>query len=153
MTDHYQVGGSLAIDSPCYVSRQTDQELLEYLENGEFCYVFNSRQMGKSSLLVRTSKILREQGWKTATIDMTAMGSEMITPEQWYWGMISRLWRTFKLNRQLDFTAWAKDKNNISIIEILGLFIEEVLLKYLPETSIAIFVDEIDSVLSLNFSV
>lgn len=99
MTDHYQVGGSLAIDAPCYVSRQTDQELLEYLENGDFCYVFNSRQMGKSSLLVRTSKILREQGWKTATIDMTAMGSEMITPEQWYWGMISRLWRTFKLNR------------------------------------------------------
>jgi len=153
MTDHYQVGGSLAIDAPCYVSRQTDQELLEYLENGDFCYVFNSRQMGKSSLLVRTSKILREQGWKTATIDMTAMGSEMITPEQWYWGMISRLWRTFKLNRQLDFTAWAKDKNNISVIEILGLFIEEVLLKYLPHTSIAIFVDEIDSVLSLNFSV
>ncbi len=153
MIDHYQVGGSLAIDAPCYVSRRADQELLEYLENGDFCYIFNSRQMGKSSLLVRTGKILREKGWQTATVDMTAMGSEMIKPEQWYWGMISRLWRTFKLNKQIDFTAWAKDKNNISIIEILGLFIEEVLLKYLPNTSIAIFVDEIDSVLSLNFPV
>jgi WD40 repeat protein len=153
MIDHYQIGGSLAVDAPCYVSRQADEELLEYLKNGDFCYVFNSRQMGKSSLLVRTSKILREKGWQTATIDMTAMGSEMITPEQWYWGMISRLWRTFKLNKYINFTEWIEEKNSISIIDRLGLFIEEILLKYLPDTSIAIFVDEIDSVLSLNFPV
>lgn len=56
MINHYQVGGSLSVDAPTYINRQADRELLTYLEQGDFCYVFNSRQMGKSSLLIRTKR-------------------------------------------------------------------------------------------------
>jgi len=60
----YQVGGALLQDVSSYVTRDSDRQLLEALKAGEFCYVLNSRQMGKSSLMVRTLAQLQEAGWK-----------------------------------------------------------------------------------------
>ena len=49
----YQVGGSLAPGAPTYVVRQADRELYQALRSGDFCYIFNARQMGKSSLRIK----------------------------------------------------------------------------------------------------
>lgn len=98
MTNYqYQVGGSLSNNAPTYVTRQADIELDKALKKGEFCYILNCRQMGKSSLLVRTYHRLQQQGFKCATIDMTNIGSENITPLQWYKGIVTDLWRSFRL--------------------------------------------------------
>ena len=67
-------GGSLPPNSPNYVVRKQDTELLEKLISGEYCYVFNARQMGKSSMRVRVMKKLRSQGCKCIPIDMTRLG-------------------------------------------------------------------------------
>jgi len=53
MTFNYQVGGSLPADAPSYVERQCDRQYYDLLMAGKYCYVFNCRQMGKSSLRVR----------------------------------------------------------------------------------------------------
>jgi WD40 repeat protein len=155
MINHYQVGGSLSTEAPCYVFRQADQELLEYLQKGDFCYVFNSRQMGKSSLLVKTNKILQQQGWQTATIDMTMIGSDDVTAEQWYFGIISRLWYSFRLhkNTNIDLWQWYDNQQNISLVQIFSHFIDQIIFPNLPEQNIIIFIDEIDSTLSLDFAV
>lgn len=58
----YKVGGSLPQNVPSYVMRASDDELYKALKAGEFCYVLNSRQMGKSSLMVRTLTRLRADG-------------------------------------------------------------------------------------------
>ncbi|MEO0886448.1 MAG: AAA-like domain-containing protein, partial [Cyanobacteria bacterium J06648_10] len=154
-TMHYQVGGSLTKDAPSYVERRADSELVDALQRGEFCYVLNSRQMGKSSLMVRSHQKLSGQGYRCAVLDMTNIGSENTTPLQWYKGIVKDLWRSLKLTHQADFTfkSWWKDEEDISLLQRLSQFIKDVLLAQFPDDDLVIFIDEVDSILSLPFPV
>src|SRR5688500_9582350 len=84
-TPFYVTGGTLRQDAPSYVERRADTDLYEGLICGEFCYVLTSRQMGKSSLMVRTAARLREAGTAVAVLDLTLIGQNL-TAEQWYDG-------------------------------------------------------------------
>ncbi|MEM8642147.1 MAG: AAA-like domain-containing protein [Cyanobacteria bacterium P01_G01_bin.54] len=149
---HYQVGGSLTTQSPSYITRQADTDLYQALKQGEFCYVFNARQMGKSSLLVRTKHRLERDGDRCTVIDMTNIGSENITPEQWYKGLITDLWRGFKLFKTVKLDAWKMGEAEFSLLQQLSHFIEAVLTAF-PAEKLVIFIDEVDSILGLPFPV
>src|SRR3989441_9491416 len=97
----YVTGGTLRHDAPSYVERQADKDLLDGLLRGEFCYVLTSRQMGKSSLMVRTASKLREQGVGVVVLDLTAIGQNL-TPEQWYDGLLVRVGRQLRLEDELE---------------------------------------------------
>ena len=149
----YQVGGSLRSDDPTYIVRQADEQLYTSLKAGDFCYVLNSRQMGKSSLLQRTSYRLVEEGYSCAYLDLCRLGSDNTTPEQWYKGIILSLFYDLNLGEHVNFKNWWDTQVGISPVQKLNQFVEEVLLPNVPNERIFIFIDEIDSLLSLSFPV
>ncbi|RZM79557.1 hypothetical protein DYY88_12625 [Leptolyngbya iicbica LK] len=148
----FQAGGSLAADDPSYVEREADEALYRAIKDRKFAYVFNCRQMGKSSLRVRTETRLRSQDYCCATIDLSAFGVEEVSAAQWYRTLIG------ELNRRLGdllspqvLDRWLEEQREVAPIYRLERFVEDVVLACITDQPIVIFVDEIDTVLSLTF--
>jgi PAS domain S-box-containing protein len=146
---HYQVGGSLPIDALSYVVRQADRQLYRSLKNGEFCYILNARQMGKSSLRIQNMKHLRAEGIQCVAIDLSSIGSQHITLEQWYTSFAYSLASELGLLPRVNLREWWRENQPLSPIHRLFEFIFQVVLQEIRDP-IVIYIDEIDSVMNLR---
>ncbi|SHG78054.1 response regulator [Ferrimonas marina] len=151
MSQSFQVGGSISGQTSIYIPRRADQELFDALVQGELCYVFNSRQMGKSSLLLEVKTRLQQQGVKCCFLDLSRVGSVNITEQQWFAGIISELWRGFELPPGQAMLSWWHSLGDIPPALKLASFFQGKLLSAYPDQEMVVFFDEIDAVLSLPF--
>jgi predicted ATPase/GAF domain-containing protein len=147
----FSVGGSLPADAPTYVRRQADELLAGHVRGGELCYVFNTRQMGKSSLRVRAVDRLGKAGVACASIDLTSIGARDVTAEQWYAGVARALVVGLGLHKDLDLRPWWRDRADLSPVQRLDVLFDEVILERIKDP-VAVFIDEVDAVLGLPFS-
>jgi hypothetical protein len=149
MTYQYIAESTLPEDTQTYVTREADSQLYQALLEGKLCYVFNSRKIGKSSLALQTIKQLRTAGIVSVFIDLSGDETKLEHPEQWYANILDTL--AYELDLDVNLKNWWQERNWLSPLRRFREFIESVMLSQVAE-KIVIFIDEIDSVLSLNFS-
>ena len=150
----YQIGGGLAANASSYVVRDSDRQLYQEILQAKFCYVFNARQMGKSSLRNKTISQLKQKGYHCGVIDLTEIGSSNLNEEQWYASLIFNLAKSLSIAQfsdKFNFAQWWKSLNPISAISKFREFISEIILKNI-DSKIVIFIDEIDSIRRLSFA-
>ena len=144
----FQAGGTLDDNAPSYIERQGDQDLHTALRQREYCLVFAPRQTGKSSLMVRTRKIISAEGVKVGIVDLQPLGMEL-DPDRWFNAVIHQIQRSMKID--IDFNQWIEDQGHLTPTERFRTFIDEILRKDKHGDAV-IFIDEVDSVLNLPFS-
>ncbi len=144
----YITGGTLPRNAVSYVERRADLDLPAELRQGHFCYVLTSRQMGKSSLMVRTASRLREEGVAVAVLDLTAVGQNL-TAQQWYEGLLHLLARALDLEEGLE-AFWLEHERLSPMLRWMQA-LREVALKEIPGR-VVIFIEEVDVARSLPFS-
>ncbi|MCW3058381.1 MAG: GUN4-like family, partial [Capsulimonas sp.] len=145
----YQTGGTLSASAPSYVLRNADRQLFEALSAGEYCSVLSSRQVGKSSVMVRAAERLRESGASTVILDLGGMGTSSPTAEQWYYGLLNEIGS--QLGRRVEVRDAWRASSDLGPLQRWTDVLQRTILAQL-DRPLVIFIDEIDSVRSLSFN-
>ena len=150
----YTSGGTVQAGSGIYLSRSADAELLQLCRERTFAYVLTSRQMGKSSLMMQTARTLSTEGVVSIVIDLSDIGAQGMAPGDWYRGFL------LEIEDKLEDSGYVLDTNvyewwqahaHLTFTQRFNRFFRDVLLVEVT-ASIVVFVDEIDTSLSLDFT-
>ncbi|MEM6836457.1 MAG: AAA-like domain-containing protein [Cyanobacteria bacterium P01_C01_bin.120] len=145
----YTIGGTVQAGSGIYIPRRADEQLLELCRSRTFAYVLTPRQMGKSSLMVRTAEALQEEeGVATAIVDLQPIGAK-VTQEEWYLGLLTEIEE--QLDLDTDLLDWWEEHSHLGMAQRMTRFFKEVVLTEI-DGPIVVFIDEIDTTLSLDFT-
>ncbi|MCB0143855.1 MAG: AAA-like domain-containing protein [Caldilineaceae bacterium] len=148
-TNFFKAGGTLSPESPSYVKRDADSILLNLVRRGELCYVLNTRQMGKSSLMVQTMYQLGRQDEiiHPVKLDLSQLSRSPI--EQWYYSLAALVVVGLKL--PFGLLEWWNQHEKLDPAVRFVQFLRNAVLTAI-DGQVAIFIDEIDSLINHEFA-
>jgi hypothetical protein len=144
----FVTGGTVQAGGGVYLARAADRELLDHCLAGNFSYILTSRQMGKSSLMIRTAERLAAEGARPVIVDLTELGIQT-TADQWYKGLLFTV--SDQLGLTVDVSEWWNRQPDHSLAQRFTRYLREVVLIERRER-IVLFIDEIDTTLRLDFT-
>lgn len=133
--DGFQIGGAIPAESNIYIERQADKDFYDGLKSGKFCYVLNSRQMGKSSLRVSTIHKLIKEDIFCIDIDITPLCGYDISQDQFYGGFLQIIVEKLKIQlvnkngQEISLGLWWKDHEHLHVLHRIQNFIENEILE------------------------
>jgi len=144
----YTVGGTVQAGGGIYIKRKADDELLDLCRLGEIALVLSSRQVGKSSLMVRTAEQLEANKIRSVIVDLSTIGTQ-VSQDEWYLGILNEIDASLYL--KTDIFNWWADHAQLGQAQRLINFFRDVMLQEV-DGRVVLFFDEIDSTLSISFS-
>ncbi|MBW4661826.1 MAG: AAA-like domain-containing protein [Drouetiella hepatica Uher 2000/2452] len=120
----YTVGGTVqANERGLYIPREADGELLRLCRESTFAYVLTPRQMGKSSLMIRTAEQLIEDGSRVVIIDLTQVGTQ-VSAAEWYRGVLALVAEQLELTSGI--AEWWEAQSHLGVTQRLTQFFQQV---------------------------
>lgn len=150
----FTVGGRLHLSNQTYVHRTSDDELLQELINGKYCYILNARQTGKSSLRIKIVDRLKKCNPKvdSVIIDLNNVAISRMNWRQWCFAITETIAKAESLQimttKELD-QWWKSFGDDIAPLQRHINFLEEYVLKQL-DRRVVIFIDEADRLFSFS---
>jgi hypothetical protein len=95
-----------------------------------------------------TAEQLKAEGVATVTIDLSQMGSQL-DAETWYLGLLTTIEDSLEL--ETDVIEWWEKHKHLGMTQRFTVFLSQVLLSAI-QAQIVVFIDEIDTTLSLDFT-
>ena len=142
------VGGAVPPDSPFYVERDGDAEFNKALRaNESILLVKGPRQVGKTSMIGRGAKLVRELGWRYATTDFQKLSSSHLASDDAFYRLLAAT-----LARQLKFSydfanEWMDVFGaNMNMDNFVRAVIEE------SDKPLVWFMDEADKLFGISFA-
>src|SRR5687767_11306322 len=91
--EFFVVGGPVQPDRPCYVERSADRMLEEAVREREYCCVLGALAIGKTSLVARAARTLRQTGGLVGVVDLAQLGARGgdVDSERWIHGIAHRV--------------------------------------------------------------
>lgn len=132
-----------------YIERAADAKLLTALRRADYAYVLSSRQTGKTSLMIRTLRQLRREGFRCAKVDLGSLGTDP-DPVQWYHSLAVEIAEAAGCGDTFADPFFALTVRRTPV-QRFTRFLRSLLAQ--SDSSLVIFIDEVESFLKLPMRV
>jgi len=152
-SDYRVEGGCLTLHDP-YVERAADTQLYEFAQSESrslVCFVLAPRQMGKSSLMVRTADKLTANGQNCVQINLHQLG-EIDSESTLYYSflveIINQLDDSLKIGLHNDLSNYWENNLNLAPPLKFKYFLRGEISSRLQNGQLIIFIDEIQNLIA-----